>query len=83
MAVGQSETCAGECPRDQNAFELTVSGVSSHTRNEASDFDREAQVAVERASFAGRGVLLFSSYSRGGLIETWHHSHPGDYEYYR
>ena len=80
VAVDQSETCGGECRRDQNAIELTIPGGS---RNEASNFDNEAQVAVERANIAGRGVLLLSSYSWGELIETWHHSNPGNYEYYR
>ena len=82
VAVDQSETDGDERPRDQNAIELTTSGGSSHSRNDGFNFDREAQVAVARANFAGRGVLLLS-YSWGGLIETWHHSHPGDYEYYR
>ena len=82
VAVDQSETCGGEHPQDQNAIELTISRDPSHSGNEASNFDSEAQVAVERPNFAGRGVLLLS-YSWGKLIETWHGSHPDDYEYYR
>ena len=83
MAVDQSETCGDERPGDQNAIELTTSGGSSHSRNDASNSDLESQVAVERANFAGRGVLLLSPYPWGGFIDAWHYSHPGDYEYYR